>query len=717
MRRSTTLTLSAALSLALAAGASAARAAVPHPSIGQATSGNGYGFVVYDLGLRKVTWLTEAPYKAKDAATQTRNVAYDAYFGLRADGEGGWLSNRPLDAAEYLDDGNVVVATQSFGPLRAKTHVFAPWGLSAASMVIALEVTNVSSVTLNDAAAFALVNLHLGVGAPNPDNTGESLSYAAATDSFTVTGPSGLTARTLSLTPTVHHGAYAAGLANPYDVVNLGGDLTDVASTGPANDAVPALEWSLAGIAPGETRWVGALVTLGDAASAGSFVAGRAADKLVSDEVAAWESWRAAPPAGLNPHELAVYRQSESVLRMAQSRLPAPSGGQLLAALPPGQWWISWVRDMSYATAALARMGHASEAKAAVAFMKGASVGGYQSYVGAPYSISVVRYFGNGTEESDSNADGPNIEFDGFGLAMWAAHAAGSSDLDASATTIAALFDPTGVVKADSSIWETHWNGKQQRFTYTSIADARGLCDAGQSAKAKALRDAILKNDELADGTLAQSVEAVARGAQQHDAAVLEAINFGLVNPKGAVAKATVNALQGALGVESGYGLFRNEDGGGYDDAEWLWVDLRLASALHRMGRDAEAAKLLWWVTEQAHDNLDLIAELFDPQTGDYEGSIPMVGFGAGAYVLAMLDRAATSAADPCFPPEGPDVTMAGPWPAPAAMGAEAPPTSTATSTASVGCSTQAAPGGHGGWIVIAAAGALAALRRRGGAR
>ncbi|MFI5296986.1 MAG: glycoside hydrolase family 15 protein [Polyangiales bacterium] len=633
-------------------------AAVPHRSIGTATSGNGFGFVVYDLGLHKVTWLTEAPYKAHDATTQTRNVAYDAYFGLRADAESGWLSNRAIDDAGYLSEGNVIAASQSLGPLRAKTHVFAPWGLSSAAMVIALEVTNTSSLTLNDAAAFALVNLHLGNGSPLPDNTGESLSYDAASDSFAVTGPSGLTARSISLSPTVHHGAYATGLANPYDLVNEGGDLPDVASTPAGVDAVPAFEWSLAGIAPGETRWVGALVTLGDLASAKTFIASRAPDKIVSDEVSAWESWRAAPPTGLNAHELSVFRQSESVLRMAQSRLAAPSGGQILAALPPGQWWISWVRDMTYATNALARMGHTAEAQAAIAFMKGAKVGGYQSYVGAPYTISVVRYFGDGDEESDTNSNGPNIEFDGFGLAMWAAHAAGSSDLDASATTIEALSDPTGVIKADSSIWETHWNGQQQRFAYSSIADARGLCDAGQTAQAKALRDAIVSNDVLSSGGLAQSVEAIARGTQQHDAAVVEAINFGLINPKGAIAKATMTDFESLLRVESGFGFFRNQDGGGYDQQEWLYIDLRIASALHRMGRDAEAATLLSWVTEQAHDNLNLVPELLDPQTGDFVGSIPMVGFGAGAYVLALLDRATTPATDPCFPSEGPDVPM-----------------------------------------------------------
>ena len=66
------------------------------------------------------------------------------------------------------------------------------------------------------------------------------------------------------------------------------------------------------------------------------------------------------------------------------------------------------------------RSGHYAEAKAAIAFQMGAQVGSYEQYVGMPYQISVVRYYGNGTEWSDSNADGPNIEFDGFGLFLWA---------------------------------------------------------------------------------------------------------------------------------------------------------------------------------------------------------------------------------------------------------------------------------------------------------
>ena len=32
----------------------------------------------------------------------------------------------------------------------------------------------------------------------------------------------------------------------------------------------------------------------------------------------------------------------------------------------------------------------------------------------------MCRYYGDGTEWSDSNSDGYNVEFDGFGLFLWA---------------------------------------------------------------------------------------------------------------------------------------------------------------------------------------------------------------------------------------------------------------------------------------------------------
>src|SRR5207248_3962747 len=52
--------------------------------------------------------------------------------------------------------------------------------------------------------------------------------------------------------------------------------------------------------------------------------------------------------------------------------------------------------------------------------------------------------------------------------------------------------------------------------------------------------------------------------------------------------------------------------------------------------------------------------ELLHREDADYAGAVPMVGFGAGAYALALMDRAegVVGKTDPCFPKEGPDVIV-----------------------------------------------------------
>src|SRR5207244_3976380 len=101
-------------------------------------------------------------------------------------------------------------------------------------------------------------------------------------------------------------------------------------------------------------------------------------------------------------------------------------------------------------------------------------------------------YQGFGVEETDFNDFGPNLEFDGFGLFLWATRryvqASGDQAFLAAnwaainsrvADVLVALVEPDGpaqgLVRADSSIWETHWNGRQRHWAYTSLTAARGL--------------------------------------------------------------------------------------------------------------------------------------------------------------------------------------------------------------------------------------------------
>ena len=619
----------------------------PHASFEQLPTGNGYGFAVYNAATSRVDVLLERPYAQRSATEPTADRAFDAYFGVRASGGATWLAQLRTDRVSYENQSHVVHAQQSFGPLLLETYAFAPWNLPAAGVVLVLHARNRSAVPVPDASMYALLNFHLGTGAPEPGTDGERITWNASAGAYVETGAS---ARSLTYLPIGIPQRHAASPAAVYAIGSVGGLFPDVGDSGTMNDAVAGFQWAPGSLPAGGDAWVGVVVTLATPADAIAWLAGRDAPATLANELAAWESWRAPPPAGLSDGELRVWRQGESVLRMAQSREPPPSRGQILAALPPGIWSIAWVRDMTYATVALARSGHRDEANAAIDFLRDSPVGAFRTYVGHDYHVSVVRYYGDGTEWSDTDANGPNVEFDGFGLALWAAHTLGRTDLDANADTLRALRDDTGLVSPDSSIWEVHWNGRQKHFAYTSIAAAHGLCLAGDSVAAAGVRDAIVRELTSGSGGLAGNREELRAGQNALDAAVIEAIDFGLIDARGGLARDTLRALD-RLRTPAGRGFARNDDGGGYDAHEWVFVDLRVASALRRMGYTLEADALLAWVTAQADANFGLQAELYHPSTADYAGAIPMVGFGAGAYMLALLDRASADApsAD-CFP-------------------------------------------------------------------
>jgi GH15 family glucan-1,4-alpha-glucosidase len=329
-----------------------------------------------------------------------------------------------------------------------------------------------------------------------------------------------------------------------------------------------------------------------------------------------------------------------------------------------------------------------------VRFVAGAKTGGYQSYVGMPYLPSVCRYFGDGSEESDSNGDGPNVEFDGFGLYLWALHeavAGGQSALLAdawpkaragAADVIVSLVEPSGLVAADSGIWEHHWNGKQKHFANTSLTAALGLCAAANladaagdgAAVAEGFRAAArrvmagVESELVAGGVLAGNIEEMASG-DALDAAVVEAFGWGLMDPLGDVAGATLDALADGLRVASGHGLGRNDDGGWYDRQEWVFIDLRTATALRRAGRPVQSSDLAGWVLAQSRANLDQVAELYTEDAADYAGAVPMAGFGAASWLLWVLEHEPAADATACLrppdPPEAPEETSGEPAPEP----------------------------------------------------
>jgi GH15 family glucan-1,4-alpha-glucosidase len=658
------------LALGVFLGSTAARAEVlPHRSEAFLSSSNGIAAISWDRTQYKLTQFLEHPYQAQTAGAQTRNFVYDSYPGLRSGSAGTWLDTVAPTIAEYLPGTGIVHSVRTVGTVRLDEYDFAPMGLAEHASVMLLEATQTGAPAAID--AYALFNYHLGSGSPAPGTDSETITYDAARDAYVETGPSGVAMAYASVNLSTHHGCTPN---NPYAALQAGSDLHDDAGTGGATtDAVAGFQSSLGTPAANAGAWAGWVTVLAPDANGGAavdrvraWVAGRSPDKLLSDEVAAWQAWTKPAPNGASTLESSVAAQAQVVLRMGQVTEPGTGAGQLLASVAPGQWNIAWVRDMAYAVVGLLRSGHAAEAKAAIAFQLQAKTGAYQQYVGAPYLISVVRYYGDGSEWSDSNQDGPNVEFDGFGLFLWEldeyVRATGDTASLAAwwpavkskvADVLVKLQEPSGLVAADSSIWEVHWNGQQKHFAYTTITAANGLCAAADLAQAagdtssgaaylsagQKARDALLASLRAPDGTIAQSTEALAAGTGWLDAATLEAVNLGLVDPSRRTAQSTLGSIQAGLVPPSGRGLMRSDAGDAYSSNEWVFIDLRAARALELRGDTAGSTSLFAWNVGQASDNFGELSELHDPVTADYAGQSPMVGFGAGAYLLRLYDR------------------------------------------------------------------------------
>ena len=206
-----------------------------------------------------------------------------------------------------------------------------------------------------------------------------------------------------------------------------------------------------------------------------------------------------------------------------------------------------------------------------------------------------------------------------------------SSEMHAGFEALRKNTESSGIAKADSSIWEVHDENKKH-FAYTTLATIRGFCDFAQLATkagkgsdattyrglASKARDGFLQSFVDREGAIAGSVEELAQN-QYLDGAVVEAFTWNVLKDSeyvGRTGKATLDVL-GRLRVESG-GFKRNDDGkSSYDNNEWIMIDLRMADALWRAGRESESAGLTQMIIDKASANYYLLPELYNAVRAD----------------------------------------------------------------------------------------------------
>lgn len=380
-------------------------------------------------------------------------------------------------------------------------------------------------------------------------------------------------------------------------------------------------------------------------------------------------------PSAISKEERNVVEQSISVLKMSQvasQEIFPLSHGQVVASLRPGVWAISWVRDAAFAIEAMSKLGMYAEAKKALEFMlKAQPTNQYVHYlhsdgkdygIAVPYIISVTRYFGNGREESDFNAEGPNIELDDFGLFLTACyHYVNESgdktfftqwqhSIDTIGRAIIQNINEKNVIRRESGPWEHHLPGKE--FMWTSGTCARGLQLISMLQKKydmpfREFENAGLRiyhgiqQNAIIDHRYIKGNTTETNPADHHyfDAATFELFANGLFTDKKLFASHMQEynrhnrAMQDPL---RGYIRFNSQDS--YENQEWPFAGLRVSVAQNKLGSKKEAKQLLDRITIFAGRNFNLIPEILSNELNVYKGAIPMVGYGAGAYVLAVLE-------------------------------------------------------------------------------
>ena len=605
-------------------------------------TGNGFGFAVVAPESGAATKFYPHPHSfvRSDPANSLGEGIETANFIKKL----GWGGPLHASSAEYVDDSHVIRIRRANG----SGYVFMPFGFQRPALIISWEA--------------ALRNAPGWRAEWNRPLRGQKVVNAAGTE-----------ARLLRF----------EGIDEPLLLIPFG---SLKKGTAPPDQPLAA-----------STAW--ALIALDNDTEADPAIrefahwrAGLRPRELVKREIAEFEQWRAKPAVHFkNEKERHLWRQSETMLRIAQSREPnrpdRHGNGLIVASLPDGLWFTPWVRDMAWATVALARMGHRAEARAALlAYFNAQPTGKMRKDVNdADYQISVVRYFGDGSEEPFFTMEGStNIEFDNWGEAVWALgeylRKFDDRALLETATYRGTLYESARdfivrpllantekygdglIVAPDTSIWEERQKDKKHFAFSTAMAivGLREFASVAQRAGDEPARKRALDHLALLEKGFAA---AFIRGGKLHgtleegvkndiDGALIPIINFGVVqDPE--VIRSTVDRMQLLKVASGGYRRVRSTYTDPaifeywYEREEFLFVDVSLAELYRRLGRKPQADAMLNRIVNKAAADHNIIPEmyvalpckLFPGKIGDPTGALPMVGYGAGAYVLHVLDR------------------------------------------------------------------------------
>lgn len=632
---------------------------------------NGVSAAVYNADRGFIDGFFPHIYRMRDENDPTPNLLERAAIGVRMPGTSAWLSDLAPSSQDYITGTGIVEARYELEKSAVSCWYFCPQEPAARLLTIIAALRNNGADVIPDVSFFLYLALLVGSG---PSRTSHGWVEYFPSSGIVLAGGSE-TSHTLCGRAVRPRGALIRfSSASGPELWNRIAEISQLRGSSEVwvgENLHCVYQGCLGTLPPGESLWAGVVLAYGEGlafddahALLDGYIRDRSARELLEAEEAWWARWQAGGrSSGVESPAVDLHRRSCAVLKMGQCREKGRSAGQIVASLPPGHWNICWVRDAAYSIAGLAAWGFFREARAALQFLLEAEAGYYREFsmnghdfgVGSPYRISVCRYFGSGREESDG--DPPNIELDGFGLFLWALseylRASGDHEFlrgywptvrDLIIAPLLRNVGPRGIIRPESGPWETHLPGSS--FAFTSICAACGLSRAAQLAG--------FAGDKDLHGQCLRTSEMIYRAVEKEfagpgglllgkppdeasfyiDAAVIEAVNFDLADPGAPWVSPTLQAFERVLRVAPGRGFCRNNEPGEYNEQEWVFVNLRVAQAMVRLGLVDQARPLIDWVAGQTRANRGLFAELYRREGAAYDGAVPMCGFGAGAFLL-----------------------------------------------------------------------------------
>jgi GH15 family glucan-1,4-alpha-glucosidase len=234
--------------------------------------------------------------------------------------------------------------------------------------------------------------------------------------------------------------------------------------------------------------------------------------------------------------------------------------------------------------------------------------------------------------------------------------------------------DINALIKADSGPWEHHLETTKQ-YTFTSGVCSRGLelfanlqqqygfpADKYQVAAEK-IKQSILTNMLCENRFLKGNANdnSMAASKEYFDAGVYEVFANGLFKEK-PLFLSHMEEYDKILRIKGNRpGYIRLSSADPYENQEWVFINLRIALARLIFGQKDVAFQLLDYVTNQASLNYNTIPEMYSNKLqmdkvtenfmssniwcncirdtgGSYIGTIPMVGYGSGVYILTLFE-------------------------------------------------------------------------------